>query len=40
LKAVDVKFTPAELEKLNSASKLPSEYPGWMLERTGMDRQL
>lgn len=38
LKSTDVKFTPAELEKLNEVSKLPSEYPGWMLERTGMDR--
>jgi aryl-alcohol dehydrogenase-like predicted oxidoreductase len=40
LKAIDVKFTPNELEKLNNASRLPAEYPGWMLERTGMDRQL
>jgi aryl-alcohol dehydrogenase-like predicted oxidoreductase len=40
LKAINVKFTPSELEKLNNASKLPAEYPGWMLERTGMDRQL
>ncbi|HYG39605.1 MAG TPA: aldo/keto reductase [Cytophagales bacterium] len=40
LKAVDVKFTSSELEKLNNASKLSAEYPAWMLERTGMDRQL
>ncbi|HPH45961.1 MAG TPA: aldo/keto reductase, partial [Chryseolinea sp.] len=39
LKAVDVKFSADELAKLDSLSKLPIEYPGWMLERTGMDRK-
>jgi aryl-alcohol dehydrogenase-like predicted oxidoreductase len=39
LKSVDVKFTEEELKKLDEASKLPAEYPGWMLERTGSDRQ-
>ena len=38
LKAVTVRFTAQELEKLNAVSKLSAEYPGWMLERTGMDR--
>ncbi len=39
LKAVDVKFTEDELKKLDEASKLSPEYPGWMLERQGGDRK-
>jgi aryl-alcohol dehydrogenase-like predicted oxidoreductase len=39
LKSVDVKFTPEELKKLDEASKLPSEYPAWMMERQGGDRK-
>lgn len=39
LKAVDITFTPDELKKLDDISKLPSEYPGWMLERQGADRK-
>ncbi|MGI8633993.1 MAG: aldo/keto reductase, partial [Segetibacter sp.] len=35
LKSTDVKLTAEELQKLNEVSKLPSEYPGWMLERQG-----
>ncbi len=31
LAAVDVKLSGEELKKLNEASKLPLEYPGWML---------
>lgn len=38
LKAVDVTFTPDELATLDSISKLPAEYPNWMLERQGQDR--
>lgn len=38
LKSVDVKFTAEELQQLDAASKLPAEYPGWMLERTAVDR--
>ena len=38
LKSVDMQFTPEELQQLDAASKLPSEYPAWMLERTGADR--
>jgi len=38
LKSVDIKFTAAELEKIDAVSKLPAEYPVWMLERTGGDR--
>ncbi len=39
LKATEVKFTEAELKKLDEVSKLSSEYPGWMLERQGADRK-
>lgn len=40
LKAVDVKLTQEELQKLDEVSKLQPEYPGWMLERQGQDRKL
>ncbi len=39
LKAIDITFTTGELQQLATVSKLPSEYPGWMLERTGVDRK-
>ncbi len=39
LKAIDVMFTEDELRKIDEVSKLPAEYPGWMLERTGGDRK-
>jgi len=32
LGAVDVQFTEEELRSLDQASKLPAEYPGWMLD--------
>ena len=35
LGAVDVAFTPEELDRLDAASKLAPEYPGWMIERQG-----
>lgn len=35
LAAVDVTFTVEELARLDAVSKLPAEYPGWMLERQG-----
>ena len=38
LKSIDIKFTAEELQQLDTASKLPAEYPAWMLERTGIDR--
>ncbi len=40
LKSVDLKFSSEELEKLDKISKLPAEYPGWMLERTVGDRKI
>ncbi|WP_028978698.1 aldo/keto reductase [Sporocytophaga myxococcoides] len=39
LKAIEVKFTEEELQKLDEVSKLPLEYPGWMIERQGIDRK-
>jgi aryl-alcohol dehydrogenase-like predicted oxidoreductase len=38
LKAVSVTFSAEELQRLNEVSKLPGEYPGWMIERQGADR--
>lgn len=35
LGAVDVEFTAEELGRLDAASKLAPEYPGWMIERQG-----
>ena len=35
LAAIDVKLDADELEALNKASRLPREYPGWMIERQG-----
>ncbi len=40
LKAIEVVFNNEELERLDEVSKLPIEYPGWMLDFTKMDRQL
>jgi len=39
LAATGVKLNPAELEQLESASRLPAEYPGWMLARQGEVRR-
>ncbi|MDB5104209.1 MAG: aldo/keto reductase [Fibrobacteres bacterium] len=39
LKATEVEFTQAELLKLDEVSKLPPEYPGWMLGFQGADRK-
>jgi aryl-alcohol dehydrogenase-like predicted oxidoreductase len=38
LNATNVSFTPDELAQIDAVSKLPAEYPGWMLERQGGDR--
>jgi aryl-alcohol dehydrogenase-like predicted oxidoreductase len=40
LTAVEVKFTPEELQQLDEVSKLTPEYPGWMVEFTSGDRQV
>ncbi|MXV17081.1 aldo/keto reductase [Hufsiella ginkgonis] len=39
LGAVSVTFTPEELQQLDEVSKLPAEYPAWMIERQGADRK-
>jgi aryl-alcohol dehydrogenase-like predicted oxidoreductase len=38
LKATDVKLSDNDIEKLNEASELPQEYPGWMM-RSGFPRE-
>jgi aryl-alcohol dehydrogenase-like predicted oxidoreductase len=38
LGATDLKLTLEDMSVLNDASALPSEYPGWMLERQSSDR--
>ena len=39
VKAIEVKFTEDEFKQIDEVSKLPMEYPGWMLQFTGGDRQ-
>ncbi len=39
LNSVDVQLTEDELNRLNEVSELTPEYPGWMIERQGADRQ-
>jgi aryl-alcohol dehydrogenase-like predicted oxidoreductase len=36
--ATEIELTADELAKLDEASRLPAEYPGWMLERQGAYR--
>jgi aryl-alcohol dehydrogenase-like predicted oxidoreductase len=38
LKSVAIQLTAAELQTIDGVSKLPAEYPAWMLGRTGSDR--
>lgn len=39
LGAVDLELSEDELKRLDTASMLPAEYPGWMIERQGEYRQ-
>ena len=39
LAATEVKLSDDELAQLDCVSALPPEYPGWMLERQGVDRR-
>ncbi|MEO8015658.1 MAG: aldo/keto reductase [Polaromonas sp.] len=39
LAATQVKLSPDELRQIDEASRLASEYPGWMLERQGEHRR-
>jgi len=38
LAAADLALTPEELARLDEVSRLPAEYPGWMVERQGAGR--
>jgi aryl-alcohol dehydrogenase-like predicted oxidoreductase len=39
LQSIDVTFSAEELAQIDKTSRLPIEYPGWMLEFTGADRK-
>ncbi|MCX7305724.1 MAG: aldo/keto reductase [Hyphomicrobiales bacterium] len=39
LASVELKLDAQDIEKLDAVSALPSEYPGWMLERQGAGRR-
>ena len=39
LKAVDVALTEEDLKQVDEVSKLPPEYPGWMLDFTIGERK-
>ncbi|WP_428394729.1 aldo/keto reductase [Lichenicoccus sp.] len=39
LAAADLKLTASQIESLDTASRLPPEYPGWMFERQGAVRR-
>ncbi len=39
LAATEVRLSDDELTSLDTVSKLPSEYPGWMMERQGEFRR-
>ncbi len=36
--AAEVRLTADDLATIDAASALPKEYPGWMLERQGVNR--
>jgi len=38
--SINVTLSEDDLKKINEVSALPKEYPGWMVERQGADRQL
>ncbi|RKH53625.1 aldo/keto reductase [Corallococcus aberystwythensis] len=38
LAATELRLNPEQLAKLDAVSKLPPEYPGWMVERQNADR--
>jgi aryl-alcohol dehydrogenase-like predicted oxidoreductase len=40
LKSVQIELSGDELKKLDEASALPKEYPGWMVERQAADREV
>ena len=40
VQSTEVKLTEDDMKKLNEISALPSEYPGWMVDRQRTDRVL
>ncbi|NOK39236.1 aldo/keto reductase [Corallococcus exercitus] len=38
LAATELRLSPEQLSKLDAVSRLPAEYPGWMVERQNADR--
>ncbi|MGC4102938.1 aldo/keto reductase [Ferruginibacter sp.] len=40
LKATEIQLSTEELLRLDEISKLPAEYPAWMIERQGADRKV
>jgi aryl-alcohol dehydrogenase-like predicted oxidoreductase len=39
IKATELRLSPEELQRIDAVSKLPAEYPAWMLERQGEVRR-
>jgi aryl-alcohol dehydrogenase-like predicted oxidoreductase len=39
IKATELRLSPEELQRIDAVSKLPAEYPAWMLERQGEIRR-
>lgn len=40
IKSVDITLTVDDLKKIDEVSALAKEYPGWMVERQSVDRQV
>ena len=40
IKSTELEFSADELKKLDEISALTKEYPGWMVERQGADREI
>jgi len=40
IKSVDIQLSADDLQKIDTVSALPKEYPGWMVERQSADRQV
>jgi aryl-alcohol dehydrogenase-like predicted oxidoreductase len=40
IKSTEVQLSADDLKKLDEVSALPKEYPGWMVERQGADREV
>ena len=40
VKSTEINLSEEDFKKLDDASALPKEYPGWMVERQSQDRKL